>query len=421
MKKRWVSKLLAMLVGGMVMNAYAEENTVFEKVVVKGGSDSIEKILDELDWDYKLIDSLYGYDPETWSAVLYDLSGVKQLYLNCGALGGEEVIAHVKEWVEKGGYLYASDLTSPFMEVWGLEFKNDGTTGHVMATIEDAGLKNYIGSELVDDKLPIYYNAGSWARITNLADATVLLRGDAPTGVGIVPDSPLAVTFRVGKGRVLFTTFHNAPGGNLQPGMKRAVEYFATLPDTQASADKLLTSHGLDPNSMVGVAMNTLEEATKGGVEVQGIPAGLEGKYLFQVTETLLGQGQASSSGGYTVQLLNSQGTVYETIDATGNKAVIVDVPAADNNGEPWTFKILNSTGYARNQSVIAVSWQGPIGQKPGAGDGGPGGVSTGGGNVNKAGNSSGCNKAAGPFGFVALLALAAFMLLRRKPRNQAH
>jgi len=405
MKKHGLSKLLAVVVAGMVLNAYAAE-----RVVVEGAFDSIHKILKDLGWDYELIDG---------SQLLnYDLSEVKQLYINCGSDSFAANLAKVKEWVEAGGYLYASDWSSEYMEGWGLEFKGDGYRSDIVATVEDLGLKSYIGSDLVEGKLPIEYDLPGWHRIVNTAGATVLLHGNMEIFSmvdfsAIEIETPLAVTLKAGKGRAIYTTFHNETGGITQPGMKKAVEYFAMVPQAQAAGDKLVANKGLDSNKVVGFAIGTLEQAASNGVGIQGIPAGFDGKYLFQVTNILTESATETtlaSAGSYTLQLFNSKGTEYKSLSVTSNDAVDIDVPAADNDGSGWTFKISNASGYKSSQSVIAVSWKGDY--KGSAGGGGGDGVGSN--SSSKSPSSSGCNTAGGPFGLAALVALAALRFRKK-------
>jgi|GEM_PF-3192823 len=409
MKKHGLSKLLAVVVAGMVLNAYAAE-----RVVVKGDYDLIEGILTALGWDYALIG-------DTDQLLNYDLSEVKQLYINCGVKPSFQPtsvsIAKVKEWVEAGGYLYASDWSAEYIEGWGLEFKKDGKISDTVATVEDPGLKSHIGSELVGGTLSIQYDQPNWRRISNTAHATVLLRGDAQTFSGTVPNSPLAVILKAGKGRAIYTTFHNEEEGIPQPGMKKAIEYFAMMPQAQAAGDELVGNKGLDSNNVVGFAIGTLEQAASNGVGIQGIPAGFDGKYLFQVTNMLIKSPHAttlSAAGNYTLQLLNSKGAEYKSLPVSGNETVEIDVPAADNDGNGWTFKISNASGYESNQSVIAVSWKGDYKGSAGGGEGGEGGAGVGGSSISKSSSSSGCNTVGGPLGLIALAAFITLMSRRK-------
>ena len=365
-----------------------------QRVVVSGHSDRIEYILDDLGWDYTLIngDALAGFD----------LSNVRELYLNCESDSQyfHNNIDKVRRFVEGGGYLFVSDLDFDYVHQWGLRSAFDGISGNVTATIVDPGLRSF----MQQDTIQIFYDMGSWARITELAGATVLLRGNVPTFGGMVQDSPLLVTFRAGSGRVVFTTFHYY--ANMTDDVRQALMYLVSLPGSFAGMDDLLEELNLDPAGLVGIASNSLSVASSAGISVQGIN-GANGRYLFQVTGLTFGTPEGVSSilatPGFTVELTRDGSTEpFATRTVVGNY-VYIDVSAAYNDGSAWTFNVTDSTGFNNNQKVVAASW---LGDSTGTGNGGNNG-GTGGG-----GGGGGCNVAAG-----LLAVLLALPLVFRKKK----
>ncbi|MDR1471129.1 MAG: hypothetical protein LBS75_01275 [Synergistaceae bacterium] len=381
-----------------------------ETVVVEGAFDKIQDILDSLNWEYELIDNS--------QFVAYDLSGVKQLYLNCGIGYNDETLAKVKKFVEDdGGYLYASDWSSDYLEQWGLKFSGDGVGNQtVLATVTDPGLKGYIQSELTEDgKLEIYYDLPSWKIIEETAGSYVLLTGDVPAegSSAKIPDSPLAVTFNRGKGRVIYTTFHNEAGGIKQPGMLKAVEYFAMTPKIAADADKLLDEYKLSPNTLVGYSAKPLSSVKADGITVKGVPSGASGVYLFKIADTpssVSDNNIASLSEGksFTVELLDSKGVPFGEKSDAGTGSVAFEVPAEKNDGGDWTFKVKKSTGYADTQNVIAASSEKESGN--GSGNGNGNGNENGNGNKNGGieeegfGSGGGCSAIGAGLGIFVLL-----------------
>lgn len=125
------------------------------------------------------------------------------LFLNCGSA---DLVPtdRLREYVHRGGYIYASDLTShllttAFPGVFRFPGRS-GSSGMVTAKVADDELAAIIGSSL-----PINFNMGGWS-ILESAEGTTLLRAAEGTPYARLP---LMVEVPVGEGAVYYTCFHN--------------------------------------------------------------------------------------------------------------------------------------------------------------------------------------------------------------------
>ncbi len=125
------------------------------------------------------------------------------LFLNCGT--HDFISANdLRNFVDRGGCLYASDLTDTHLTA---AFPGMMTTlGHVgvacriMADVVDAELRGILGSQV-----PVYFNTGVWTVIDRCNGDTILAGSPGSRYAGV----PILVRFRYGQGMVFFTSFHN--------------------------------------------------------------------------------------------------------------------------------------------------------------------------------------------------------------------
>ncbi len=180
------------------------------------------------------------------------------VFLNCSWLASsyaQQSAAALRQYVQEGGYVYASDYAFTYLDEafpgW-IYFYSDpriGKAGTVDARVVDAGLESYLGQSRVS----VRYNLGSWVpvRFTPLAlrylvgDITIDLaagvlpplappksgHGHGPTSASesyfaweTVSDSILALAFNYGRGKVVYTTFHNE--AQLDELSERVLRYF---------------------------------------------------------------------------------------------------------------------------------------------------------------------------------------------------
>ncbi len=123
------------------------------------------------------------------------------LFLNCGT-GDNMVPNELRDFVQRGGCLYASDLasshlTSAFSGLF--HFAGDiGEVGHVEAEVVDPELQEAIGTSI-----RVHFDMGAWSVLARAPDdGKTLLRSKA-TG------APLMVMVPYGEGTIFYTCFHN--------------------------------------------------------------------------------------------------------------------------------------------------------------------------------------------------------------------
>ena len=333
--------------------AYAAGNK--EILVVRGDYDSIESVLDRLGIDYDIISRDKLSDR--------NLTGVKQLYLNCGCderNPGGGVIDRVKRFVEKdGGSLYVSDWASHYIGRWGVKFHGDSLSGDVKATINDVGLKNYLGT----DKIDIRYDNEKWRVIVDRHDYPVLLSGniskmytekdgdkESPTA------SPLAISFKALKGNVVYTTFHNEKNASGSADMMKAVEYFALKPIADTAVQKALS--GIDIKDIERYNFNSsISFLKKVHSEDIVIPQGESKTYIFAVTDTVLSKDvmtKGTKAKSCEVELFGPDGVSRGTKNVGSNGIAIFDVPE-DRPGN-WKFVVKSYTDYDDYTLVTAAS-----------------------------------------------------------------
>jgi len=177
-------------------------------------------------WDYDDIGQILTHMGLTYtsfnyiSGVHYSLENITAmrefdiLFIPCGDdadYPSSTVINNVEQYVEEGGVIYASDWAMNliigsfpgkinFLEYGGM------ISWSIDSYIVDDALRQYLSKSLID----IEYDLGGWCVIDSVApDVTTLIRGEAHTYSGTLPDKPLSVRFSYGLGTVIYTTFHN--------------------------------------------------------------------------------------------------------------------------------------------------------------------------------------------------------------------
>ena len=121
------------------------------------------------------------------------------LFLNCGTSDTIDP-EQLKSFVQNGGILYASDLTSDHViDAWPDLMSVDNSTDPctIRANVMDADLRQYIGSYL-----DVEFDMSVWSKIV-----------DAPTGKVLMKSAdegfPIMMEFSIGQGKVFYTSFHN--------------------------------------------------------------------------------------------------------------------------------------------------------------------------------------------------------------------
>jgi hypothetical protein len=213
--------------------------------VVEGDWDVVEDVLASLGIEganVVLFDGTWGNN--AWVAELVEnyetLSSFDVVFFNCGvadqdwAIDRNQIaIDNLRAFVAAGGSVYASDWAYDIVEqTWPdyIDFEaadgtgNDAQRGVDQDTIPGDIIDPGLAAAMGQDTLNMDYPLGRWAVMTAVASGvTVYVRGDARVCGGIATcftqqdrlNVPHTVGFSPGAGRVLYTSFHQEPGINL--------------------------------------------------------------------------------------------------------------------------------------------------------------------------------------------------------------
>ena len=149
--------------------------------------DNIGEVLSEMGLSYR------GIDPQ----LSCDL-----LFLNCGTSDPIDP-GTLRRFVENGGILYASDFAIDYIDrafPGFLRWRDDTDACHATAFIEDREIAMMMGR-----KVSIFFDLSIWRMVTS-HKGEVLMTADIPNQGRQVP---IMVRFKVGKGYIFYTSFHN--------------------------------------------------------------------------------------------------------------------------------------------------------------------------------------------------------------------
>lgn len=239
--------------------------TLGEVAMVTGDFDTAEEALDKLEVTYNLVDGwhdngpLYEYEPDyDWETARSQFTPVEEfmggqyvigaydvVFISCGMRGAgkfiynnaserddalvadDAIVSIVHDYVENGGYIYATDWTYDLIEAAFpdmIEFVGDdldldaaqlGEPQTINGRVVDPELQEFLEMDASTNEVAVDFNYDAWAVMESVSsDATVLLEGDFIYKDGAdhleMHDAPLAVVFSVGDkgGKVIFTSFH---------------------------------------------------------------------------------------------------------------------------------------------------------------------------------------------------------------------
>lgn len=203
------------------------QGTANKLAITPAGYDDMGEVLEKL-----------GYNAAKIS--IDDLSSLSTLnqydsvYINCSSSASyikDEAAAAIKNYVQNGGTVYASDWASSVVEKsfpgkvnfygsGGDENNSNptsssqvGNVGEQTAKVVDSGLASVLGKK----EVKVNFDAGSWVVIDSAGNGTkVHIQGpanisdyDSTEGTKTLQDKPYVVSFTEGKGQVLYTSFHN--------------------------------------------------------------------------------------------------------------------------------------------------------------------------------------------------------------------
>ena len=210
--------------------------------VSPAGYDNIGEVLKSMDFAYELLN-------EELLTKSGSLSGYDVILLNCSQTcenWAKPAAAALRDYVAGGGALYCSDYAAdyvaaafPSLVTFG---GKKGSEGKLMARVVDVGLQAALGQTL-----PLHFDMGGWVTIVAAAQpAESYLEG--PDG------QPLLVSFKHGKGEVVYTCFHNrAQAGEQIDKLMRFLVLKPLLARAKASIEQFVVGKALGTVENVGV------------------------------------------------------------------------------------------------------------------------------------------------------------------------
>jgi len=194
--------------------------------VVPGLYDDIGAILTDLGYAYTTLSDSDLADSG-------NLDPLVLLFLNCGSstfwATDATVQANLQDYVNTGGYLYASDWDYEYVEnCWPSAIDFIGKDGEgsqtVTADVVDTELAGYLGKNTAE----IFFDLESWVVMNGVDPSTnILVQGDVNTYSGMLNDKPIMVSFAYGSGIVAYTSFHNE--AQLTGDGRQILNYFISL------------------------------------------------------------------------------------------------------------------------------------------------------------------------------------------------
>jgi hypothetical protein len=208
-------------------------------------------------WDdmNKLLDTLgQGYRYTEYP--LRDLTNAKKLeefdvlFLTCAPGGTEPAVTqNLREFVSKGGTLYASDWRYDCVAQAFPDFKANnlvarGKPQRVESKVLDPGLRDLIGPTI-----PLRFDLSKWKTAAFGGDRVkVLIEGEYEKESGGTAIAPLLVKFQFGKGSVIFTSFHNEKQNNeVETKLLKYLVFSAVTAKTEAHVTQTMIKGGFSP------------------------------------------------------------------------------------------------------------------------------------------------------------------------------
>lgn len=336
-----------------------------------------------------------GY-PDVSVVTTDDLTNVQELNTNLHSLFIDSSpltfnatqTATIKDFVNNGGSLYASDMSYSLVGQafpGSISFNTSGiTTPQTIATtIRDKGFADYLNPSQPATSLALSFNdlMTPWIAIDSVAPGSdIFVSGNIAMGDGaMLSNKPLAVAFRSGKGRVVYSSYFCSTAGVDEYG-RQLLKYLAL-------------------NTLVGAEVNRTRDAlVAGGYDVAKVNVGLA---TSSDTPSMFGYSIEPGkdmavdlwwrTGPLKLSVVQSD-TVEETTSATPPASIkAVNVPEGSLT---YSATVLNGldgqTGiYPSYLYVIAVGTKATTPQG-GGDDSGSGGGDTGSGGGGNNGGSSG-------------------------------
>lgn len=161
----------------------------------------------------------------------------------------EKLKTNLREYVRRGGVIYASDLqflqiSDCFSEFVDTEQVAPGARQKVTAEVVDAGLRELLGSTI-----ELNFDQKGWYPAAFLREKSgVFLQGEFETLEGDRKTAPLLVKFSFGDGAVIFTSFHNEKQNSAKEiALLRYLVFTAVTAESEAKATQMMVKGGFSP------------------------------------------------------------------------------------------------------------------------------------------------------------------------------
>lgn len=161
----------------------------------------------------------------------------------------DKVSGYLRDFVKRGGTLYASDwrfslVANTFDEFVDRGQTDEGQVQTVTAEVTDAGLREQLGSTI-----PLKFDQPGWHPAAFKGDTVVTyLRGRYKSTSDRDRESPLLVKFPVGDGAVIFTSFHNEEqNSEVEIKLLKYLVFATVTAQTEAKVAKQMLAGGFSP------------------------------------------------------------------------------------------------------------------------------------------------------------------------------
>lgn len=279
------------------------------------------------------------------SLVTYDdIKIYDSIFLNCnsGAISyAGRAASSIERFVREGGTVYASDRAYAYIDKafpGYIKFPYSpyiGRAQKVNATITDKGLASYLGNE----NIKINYDLSGWVVIESVSpDVTTHVTGDYYNDFGIlIKGAPLLVSFPYGKGKVIYTTFHNER--QITDEVAKILEYLV-----------LKVTHNIPENNVIDIInkfdylpMSIMFSTLSQGEESEMYKFNCKPGYDYLLT-------MDSYGGDYDIELYKPDGTLYSIIQnpMLSNGIYIMNPEAGE-----WGYKVLAKEVYFDDAAFV--------------------------------------------------------------------
>jgi hypothetical protein len=247
---------------------------------------------------------------------LYDarrLADFDVIFLTCAPGGTEDPVpGNLREFVYNGGTLYASDwrydcVAKAFHDFTAPALAAEGYNRDVTAEVVDPGLRDLVGPTM-----PLLFNLTKWKTAAFRPDKVkVLLQGECVTQFGKKLKAPLLVKFSLGKGTVIFTSFHNErQNSEVELKLLRYLVFSAVTAKIESRVAQTMIQGGFSPRK------TNLLSASSGSQEIrQSYEHKQAGKLRFVLGFENRGARLRLSVFSPTGEQFDQEGTSTLTID----------------------------------------------------------------------------------------------------------